>query len=74
MVRERKSMYHAAMESVTRMPWEMLAAAGGDGEGKWYHGDPQVDSFIVEKPVRKRALGTHHVWVFGRSHALLVFF
>jgi hypothetical protein len=41
-------------------------------EGNTYHGDPQVNSFVVEEPIRERSLGTHHIGVLLRSHALLV--
>lgn len=38
-----------------------------------YHGNPQMNRLVIQKPVRKRALGTHHIRVLLRRHALLVF-
>jgi hypothetical protein len=39
-----------------------------------YQGNPQMNHAVVEKPMRESALGTHHVGVFLRRHALLVLF
>jgi hypothetical protein len=44
------------------------------GEGGMYHCYIEMDGFVVQKPIREGALGTHHVGVFLRRHALLVLF
>jgi len=38
-----------------------------------YHCYPEMDGPVVQEPMREGALGTHHVGVFLRRHALLVF-
>ena len=42
------------------------------GRGLQYQGDPQMDGLVMEKPITKRPLGTHHIRVLFRRHALLV--
>jgi hypothetical protein len=39
-----------------------------------YKCNPQMNTLVMEKPMRERTLGTHHVRVFLRRHPLLVFF
>jgi hypothetical protein len=51
--------------------WEWGIGGGGGGT---YECNPQMNRLVMEKPMRKRALGTHHVWILFRRHALLVFF
>jgi hypothetical protein len=55
------------------MPWADISYAHPSSvQNEAHQCDPCVDSLVVQEPVRKRALGTHHVRIFLRCHPLLI--